>query len=301
MAKAPATPDLALLLPSFELTLRAERKSPGTIATYGNGIRAFLTWCEASEVPPVLTKSAVNAYVAHVLDAGLSPATAKARQLAVRRFAAWLTDEGEIDADPLLGIRPPKVDTPVIEPLTEDELRALLTSCQGKEMRDKRDEAIVRFMLETGTRAGEVIALDVRDVDLRNGSAIVRRGKGGKGRVVPFGPQTGQAVDRYLRKRASHRLAHLPDLWVGDRGKGFTYAGLHKALKARAAAAGIERFHPHLLRHTAAHRWLAAGGSEGGLMTVAGWSRPDMLQRYTRARATDRALAESRTLSLGDL
>ena len=48
-------------------------------------------------------------------------------------------------------------------------------------------------------------------------------------------------------------------------------------------------------------RWLAAGGSEGGLMAVAGWKRPDMLLRYTRAQASDRAASEARTLNLGDL
>lgn len=49
------------------------------------------------------------------------------------------------------------------------------------------------------------------DVDIVAGAAVVRRGKGGKGRVVPFGPQTGRAIYRYLRLRRSHRLASAPD------------------------------------------------------------------------------------------
>jgi len=100
---------------------------------------------------------------------------------------------------------------------------------------------------------------------------VVRRGKGGKGRTVPFGPQTGRALDRYMRLRRAHRLAESAPLWLGDRGKGFTYFGLHAALKYRADIAGLTGFHPHVLRHTAASRWLAAGGTEGGLMAVAGW------------------------------
>jgi integrase len=189
----------------------------------------------------------------------------------------------------------------VIEPLTAEQIKALIKACTGPDMRDRRDEAIVRFMVETGARAGETVALEIGDVDLMAGTAIVRRGKGGKGRVVPFGSQTGRAIDRYRRARATHRLAGTPPLWLGDRGKEFSYDALHKALKERANRAGITGFHPHLLRHTAAHRWLAAGGSEGGLMAVAGWSQPDMLMRYTRARASDRAAAEARELNLGDL
>lgn len=65
--------------------------------------------------------------------------------------------------------------------------------------------------------------------------------------------------------------------------------------------AGIEGFHPHRMRHTAAHRWLAAGDSEGGLMAVAGLTRPDMLMRYTKAQASARAAEEARALNLGDL
>lgn len=301
MASRTEHPDLGLLLPSWELQLRAERKAPATLKSYGDAVRSFLAWCEETVTPPVLTKAAVNGFVAHLLESGRSASTARSRQLGIRRFSEWLTEEELQPSDPLLGLKAPKLDTQVIEPLTEDEVRALVRACQGKDLRDRRDEALVRFMVETGTRAGEVVALTVNDVDPKTGSAVVRRGKGGKGRIVPFGPQTGVAIDRYKRIRAGHLLAATPALWLGDRGKPFSYDGLHKTLKWRASLAGIDRFHPHLLRHTAAHRWLAAGGSESGLMAVAGWSQPDMLMRYTRARASDRAAAEARELNLGDL
>lgn len=59
-------------------------------------------------------------------------------------------------------------------------------------------------------------------------------------------------------------------LWLGDRGKAFSYDALHKSLSMRANRAGVIGFYPHRLGHTAAHRWLAAGGSEIGLMAIAG-------------------------------
>jgi integrase/recombinase XerD len=117
-------------------------------------------------------------------------------------FSAWLTDEGEQDSDPLLGLKAPKLDTRVVEPLTDDQLQAWLTACSGPDMRGRRDEALVRLMAETGARAGEVAALALTDVDLTAGIAVVRRGKGSKGRVIPFGPQTARAIDRYIRSRA---------------------------------------------------------------------------------------------------
>lgn len=302
MASHPAPAlDLAALLSSWELALRAERKSPQTVKAYGDGVRRFLEHCAAQGVPAVLDKPTVNAFIAAMLDGGAQPATARSRHLAVRRFSAWLTEEGEADTDALVGLKAPQLDTKVIEPLTDAQLRVLIAACSGRDMRDRRDEALIRFMAETGARAGETAALTVGDVDLQAGVAVVRRGKGGKGRTVPFGPQTTRALDRYLRARRSHRLAGTPALWLGDRGKDFSYDALHKTLRWRADLAGVPGFHPHRLRHTAAHRWLAAGGSEGGLMAVAGWTRPDMLMRYTRAQAQERAAAEARSLNLGEL
>ncbi|WP_141494399.1 tyrosine-type recombinase/integrase [Kytococcus schroeteri] len=300
----PACRDLAQ---SWALALRADRKSPQTLKVYGDGLRLYLDWCETNEAPP-MERASLRAWVAELLDGGAAAATARSRQLAVRRFSAWLADEGEVHDDPFVGVKAPKLDQQVVEPLTDDELRALLRACtppkgasRSQALRDRRDEAIIRVMFETGARAGEVVAIQRDDLDLAEGTAIIRRGKGGKGRVVPLSPAAVLAVDRYLRHRREHRLAESPALWLGDRGKAFSYDALHKTLAMRAEAAGITGFHPHKLRHTAAHRWLSKGGSESGLMAMAGWTRPDMLMRYTKAQASARAAEESRRLDLGEL
>ena len=294
-------PDLAELLPSWQLALRAERKSPGTVRTYTDGVTRFLRWCADNSHPAQLTRSAVQAFLADLIDAGQEGNTARSRDLALKRFAAWMVSEGELDTNPLTGLKPPKADAKLVHALTDDQLRALIKTCGGKSLQDRRDEAIVRLMAETGLRAGEVLALDVADVNLQEGLLTVHRGKGGKGRIAPFGSQTAAALDRYMRARRSHRLADSGALWVGGGGKSFGYYGLSLALKTRAERAGIAGFHLHLLRHTAATRWLRAGGSEGGLMAVAGWSTRSMIERYTGASASERAAAEARGLGLGEL
>jgi site-specific recombinase XerD len=247
----------------------------------------------------VLDRASVNALTADLLDAGGEPATARARQLALRRFSAWLLEEGESDADHLLGLESPELDTKVVEPLTAEQIKALVAACAGRDLRDRRDEALVRLMIETGAgRGGRRARHRGRRPVHRHGHRAPRQGRPGPG--VPLGPQTSRALDCYLRARRGHRLADTPALWLGDRSKAFSYDALHKTLGERARAAGLEGFRPHRLRHTAAHRWLAAGGSEGGLMAVAGWTRPDMLLRYTRAQASARAAVEARALGLGD-
>ncbi len=298
---ADTLPDLAALLPSWQLALKADRKSPGTIRTYTDGVTKFFRWCEINGHRPELSRVVVQAFLADLLDEGMEGNTARSRDLALKRYAAWLIDEGELSANPLAGLKPPKADTKVVNALSDDQLRRFIKACQGKSLQDRRDEAIVRLMAETGLRAGEVLALQVSDVNLQDGVVIVVRGKGGKSRTAPFGSQTAAAIDRYLRIRRNHRLAATGALWVGASGKGFGYAALNAVLKARSKSAGIEGFHPHLLRHTAATRWLRAGGSEGGLMSVAGWSTRSMLDRYTGASAAERAATEARGLGLGEL
>lgn len=204
----------------------------------------------------------------------------------------------------------PKLDQPVVDPLTVAQVRALLQTCQVdpaanpeavRPLRHVRDEAIIRLVAETGIRLSEVIALTAGDLDLAAGRLTIRRGKGGRGRVIPIGPATGAAIRSYLSVRQEQRHADRPELWLGERSCGLAPDALYRSLRRRAERAGIEGFRPHRLRHTAAHRWLAAGGSESGLMAMAGWTRIEMLIRYTRAGASERAAAEARRLDLGNL
>jgi integrase len=292
----------------WQTALRAENKAPGTIAIYADGATHYLRWCADGHHLP-MSRAALNSWIAGLLDTGAAPGTARIRQLAVRRFASWLTAGGEIHADPFPGVKAPRVEPPLVEPLTDDELRALIRTCAVRDadlpvreaLHHRRDEAIIRLMLETAIRSGEVVDLHLDDVDLIGRLITIRRGKGGRRRVIPIGQATTEALLVYLDERERHPLAHAPDLWLGHRGKRFGREGLTRSLRRRAQRAGVPGFRPHRLRHTAAHRWLAAGGSESGLMAIAGWTRTDMLVRYTRARASERAADEARRLNLGDL
>jgi site-specific recombinase XerD len=300
--------DLEAFVPSWQIHLRAERKTDGTIKTYLDGVRPYLAWCVAGGRDP-LDRGALKGWTSELLESGRSASTAKTRMMGVRHFARWLHAEGEIPDNPFLSMKPPKVDQPLVPVLDDNQIRALIKACQPARaeervglpsLRHRRDEAIVRLLVETGLRASECLNLEVGDVDLSEGIVKVRRGKGGKGRSVPFGPKVAQSLDRYMRVRRLHKLAETPPLWLGDRGRGIAYNGLYWALNQRADAAGIEEFHPHMLRHTSTDRWLARGGSETGAMAVHGWSSPAMLQRYGKANRERRAIDEARGLNLGD-
>ena len=310
--------DLAELSESWFMALEAEGKSAGTLKAYRYGVTGFLRW-HVSQYPdavPVLDRASVDLFLVDLRRgdpsskpprAAQSAGTVKLRYSALRLFSAWLADVGELDRDPLRSMKPPKAATPMVPSLTDAEVAALVKACRPaaakrtlrEQYADKRDEAMVRLLASTGMRAGEVAGLKVSEVDLKQRVVRVERAKGGKQRLVPLLPEVAAAMDRYLRARKAHRHAHLDQLWLGADGSArFGYQGLARALGVRAQAAGIEGFHAHRLRHTAASRWLAAGGSEDGLMAQMGWSDRNMVGRYTADTQQRRALEEAHRLRL---
>ena len=97
-------------------------RSPATIELYTGGVRVFLRWCETNAVAPELTKDTVNAFIANLLERGAEPATAIARQKALRQYSKWLAAEGELKEDPLLGLARPQQTTKVTDALADDQL-----------------------------------------------------------------------------------------------------------------------------------------------------------------------------------
>jgi site-specific recombinase XerC len=126
------------------LRLRAERKSPRTIASYADGLRQYFAYCDD---PVPLGRDSVAAFVNAILDKGFGPSIARLRQLAVRRFSAWLAEEGEIEYNALLGMKLPRLDEKIIPEPSSDEIKQLLKT-GGSSFAGRRDEAIIRLMVE---------------------------------------------------------------------------------------------------------------------------------------------------------
>lgn len=292
----------------FTRYLRASRKSPATIEAYELAARQLADFLEGrGEVLELgeIGRREVQDFLIDVLERA-KPATALARYRCLQQFFRFLVDEELIERSPMERVKPPKAPEYRPRVLREDELKRLLAACEGVSFEDRRDLALLRVFMDTGARRAEVAGLRwlpadplANDVDLDRGLLRLVETKGGRERLAPMGQRTGRALDRYLRLRERHPLAHLPNLWLSARGP-LSGSGMLQVVGARGRQAGVEGLHPHVFRHTAAHFWLANGGQEGDLMQIAGWKSPQMLRRYASSTAAERAISAHRTRSLSD-
>lgn len=295
-------PGLSNLATSWVRHLEAVNRAPATIETYLKALTqfdAFLCDRGMPQAPEAISREHIEEYQQELFRRGHKAATVAQRHRSLKQFFKWLIEEGEISSSPMERMGVPLITEQPVPVITDDHVIALLRTCKRKDFEDSRDESIIRLFLDTGARRAEISNLALADVDLDAGIVTVL-GKGRRVRHVPFGKKTTLALDRYLRRRAEHRDAELPALWLSVRRGAVSAQGIHLMLKRRCKDAGIPELHFHQFRHTFAHQWKMSGGMDDELMYIAGWRTREMLGRYGASAATERAHQASRRLSLGD-
>lgn len=294
-------PDVAPLLTSWTRSLKAAGKSPQTIGSYTLSVRSFTDWCDTNGRPvhPSRQKRAdMEDFISYMIETR-SLGTAGVRYRSLKQWWSWLAAEDEAD-NVSIGMRHPKLETKPVPIIPDADLRALLDVTKGRAFMERRDHAIIRVLIDTGMRRGELASIRLVDVDLDDQVLLVQRTKTGTGRLIPIGSKSVAAVDRYVRERTRHRHADRPELWLGLHGP-LTGEGVRQLIAARCRQAGVRHIHPHQFRHTSAHRWLMAGGQEQDLARIAGWTPGSaMLARYGASAASERARAAHRTIAPGD-
>ncbi|MDR2442027.1 MAG: tyrosine-type recombinase/integrase [Deltaproteobacteria bacterium] len=163
--------------------------------------------------------------------------------------------------------KPPKAETPLS--------RAMLA----------RDQAVLELLYSSGLRVGELVALDLGDLDRRNSRVIVRHGKGGKDRLVPVGLPALKALDSWLKLRGSvyRKLSKDSEaLFLGQHGQRLWDRQVRRILTKRARNCGVDpRISPHGLRHSFATHLLTAGADLKAIQEMLGHSSLAVTQRYT--------------------
>lgn len=300
------------LVPSWQLALEAANKSPKTVRSYLDSVRAFHAFLVDQGMPGG-TESVDAEHVRAFLlseEQRTSAASAAVHFRNLRVFFGWLKQEGErMEPNPMTRVEAPKVTKKAKAFFTDEELTALLKTCSGNSLVDRRDTALIRVLMDTGMRVSGLANLryDAED-ESRNDVYLAKRRlrirlKGGDETWVPIGKKAALALDRYIRARGGHEKAESPWLWLGMKGHNpshLTDSGVRDVLSRHGEEAGIQNVHPHRFRRSFADKWLASGGSTDDLMHITGWKTYDMIREYTEARGIARAHDAHARLSPGD-
>lgn len=285
----------------FVRHLRVERNvSPNTLRAYRSDLVAFAC-ASGLAAPDDATPAHVRGWLA-TLHHSHAAASIGRKLSAVRAFFRFLLREGAVASDPTSALPAPKQPKRLPRPLAVDDCELLAeaespdepVAAGGDEERASkrrarlRDRALVELLYGTGIRVGELVALDVRDIDL-TGRQVRVLGKGRKERVVPIPALACEAVAHWLDERRRPGVLGEP-LFISLRAVGRSDApprrmsdrAVRRVLASRAARAGIDdRVHPHRLRHSFATHLLDTGASLRDIQELLGHASLSTTQKYT--------------------
>ena len=190
--------------------------------------------------------------------------------------------------NPMLKVKAPKVVLDPLEPISIEDVRALINTCQRGNFMGERDRAIFLFLLDPGARAQELCNTNIKDVDLNTGAVMIRHGKGGKTRMVFMGRKTRRTMRSSLRMHSNQS----PALFVSKDGERLTYDGLRQLLERRARLAKLANKPTlHGFRRGFALNMLRRGVDIFALQRLMGHSDLQVLRRYLAQNDQDNHLA----------
>ncbi|MGX8703106.1 MAG: tyrosine-type recombinase/integrase [bacterium] len=219
------------------------------------------------------------AYMAAGKTGSLSPAARCRRASAARSFYRYLSRRRLIDRDPTAELETPKKAKSLPHYLSENEARRLLDGC-GNCKTGVRDRAILTLFLSCGLRVSELCGLNIKDL----GADFVRVvGKGNKERVVFFGGDCREALDKWLDLREAPDGSDADALFTSNYRARISVRSVQAMVDRRLEDAGLDSslYSPHKLRHTAATMMLKAGVDTRVLQEVLGHASLNTTQIYT--------------------
>lgn len=274
------------LIEGFRLSCQTEGKSPKTVEWYGSFLSRFLGFLVANKMPlevPTIDRTHIRGFIRHLQteakmprgDRPLSGAAVQGYTRTLKSFFAWADREGYVESNPILKIPVPKAETKILSTFSSDQIEGLLAACRNCNISGQRNLAMMLVMLDTGLRVSELVGIDLDDVDLNEGQVMIRKGKGGRGRVVPVGSLVQRSLWKYINGHRPRPLTqNITRLFLSAEGLPLTRSGVQQMVRRCGKRAGVSGVccSPHTFRHTFARSYLLRGGDVFSLQKILGHS-----------------------------
>jgi len=291
-------------LDSFVENLRDRTASPRTIEAYLRHAKEFIGFLSQYypriKNPSEVTRETVDDYQHYVRqlttagDRPLANATVRLKLTAVKRFFSFLVDRDLVLKDPTSIIVPPKQDQRLVRSvLTEQEVLDLLKAVEPRDPASMRDRAILELFYACGMRTSELCNLMIADVDLKQQTATIINGKGGKSRIVPIGQYATHFIQLYIdkarRRLLMGRREDPGNLFLSSHGIAFTRESINRSVMGRVNRIldGKKRVTCYSFRHSVATHMIANGVDIAYVAQLLGHSTLETTRRYLRIEIGD--------------
>lgn len=268
------------LIRSFLDSLFIEKGlSKNTIKSYESDLKEFFAWCHNihKKLPSKLTSSSINIYLGHLFNKNIKSSSVNRKLSTLKAFYIFLYKQKLILKIPTEDIETPKIQKKLPSTLSENEVEKLLKAPKDKNIIELRDKAMLEMLYATGMRISELVNLKEVNVD-KNRQVVKVLGKGSKERLIPFGDEALDSLQKYLHKRNSRNIY----IFLNNRDNKLSRVGFWQRVKIY-----LKRVHlksditPHTLRHAFATHLLNRGADLRSVQLLLGHSDLSTTQIYT--------------------
>ena len=253
--------------------------SKNTIKSYESDLKEFFAWCHKihKKLPSKLTSSSINIYLGYLFNKNIKSSSVNRKLSTLKAFYVFLYKQKLILKIPTEDIETPKIQKKLPSTLSENEVEKLLKAPKDKNIIELRDKAMLEMLYATGMRISELVNLKEVNVD-KNRQVVKVLGKGSKERLIPFGDEALDSLQKYLHKRNSRNIY----IFLNNRDNKLSRVGFWQRVKIY-----LKRVHlksditPHTLRHAFATHLLNRGADLRSVQLLLGHSDLSTTQIYT--------------------